>query len=204
MTPAPTGGAARQPDRRHGLRRRATVLSMLAALAAGSCSFGHGLPPIPDAPTNVYLLGPNDQIRIITFGEDALSEVFRVSDAGTIALPLLGIVKASGLTTEQLSSEIAEMLKQKALLRSPSVSIEVTEYRPVFVLGEVTRPGQYPYQPGMTVLSAVAIAGGFTYRAVEDRAAITRKVDGRPLQGSGMPETKVRPGDIITVPQRYF
>ncbi len=111
MTPDPSG------PRRRGAVRIMAVLSLLAALAAGSCSPGRGMPPIPDAPRHTYLLGPNDQIRIITFGEDALSEVFRVSDNDTIALPLLGIVKAAGLTTEQLSAQIAELLKQKALLR---------------------------------------------------------------------------------------
>jgi polysaccharide export outer membrane protein len=183
--------------------RRAALLLCAATLLA-SCAQGRDLAALPDAPSTEYRLGPNDQIRIITFGEDALSEIFRVNDAGNIALPLLGLVHASGLTTEQLSTVVADALRAKNLLRSPSVSIEVTEYRPVFVLGEVNHPGQFTYQPGMTVLSTIAIAGGFTYRAVEDYASILRRVDGQPVRGKVMPEATVRPGDIVTVYERYF
>ena len=184
------------------LTRRTLPLFAAAALAA--CAKGRDLPPLPDLASTAYRLGPNDQIRIITFGEDALSEIFRVNDGGNVALPLLGSVRAQGLTTDELGSHIAGLLKSRNLLRSPSVSIEVTEYRPVFVLGEVTRPGQFIYQPAMTVLSAIAIAGGFTYRAVEDYVAVTRVIDGKSVQGKAGPATVMVPGDIVTVFERYF
>jgi len=185
------------------LPRRA-FLALAAATALAACAPGRDLAKLPDAPGTVYRLGPNDQIRIITFGEDALSEIFRVNDNGNIALPLVGLVHAAGLTTEELSTIVADALRSKNLLRNPSVSIEVTEYRPVFVLGEVNHPGQFTYQPGMTVLSTIAIAGGYTYRAVEDYASILRRVDGQPVRGKVTPETTVIPGDIVTVYERYF
>lgn len=186
--------------------RRALLLASVAtvALSLATCTRGRDLPPLPEMASTAYRLGPNDQIRIITFGEDALSEVFRVNDGGFVALPLLGLVKATGLTPDQLSTSIANLLKSRSLMRNPSVSIEITEYRPVFVLGEVTHPGQITYQPGMTVLSAIAIAGGYTYRAVEDYAAVTRVIDGKPFQGKVTGATNLFAGDIVTVFERYF
>jgi polysaccharide export outer membrane protein len=115
-------------------------------------------------------------------------------------------VHAAGLTPAALGDSISHALKERHLLRDPSVAIEVVAYRPVFILGEVAKPGQYPYQPGMSVLTAVAVAGGFTYRAVESYAAITRT----PADGSGAVEgkversTRVEPGDVITVFERRF
>jgi polysaccharide export outer membrane protein len=186
------------------LRTRRIFFLATAAMVLATCTRGRNLPPLPDMASTAYRLGPNDQIRIITFGEDALSEVFRVNDAGDVALPLLGQVKALGRTPEELGAVIAELLKSRNLMRNPSVSIEITEYRPVFVLGEVMHPGQIIYQPGMTVLSAIAIAGGYTYRAVEDYAAVTRVIDGKPFQGKVTGATNLFPGDIVTVFERYF
>lgn len=180
-------------------------LLLLAPLALAACaSRGRDLPPLPPLASAAYKLGPGDQIRLITFGEDALSEIFRVNDTGSVALPLLGPIKAEGLTTEQLAARIAGELKSRQLLRNPSVSIEVTEYRPVFVLGEVSRPGQVTYQPGMSALAAIAVAGGYTYRAVEEYLGVTRTIDGQPFQGRAKAVTPLAPGDIVTVYERYF
>lgn len=184
------------------IMRLIRALPLLAALAA--CAPGRDLPNLPPLASVEYRLGPGDQLRMITFGEDALSEIFRVNDAGNIALPLLGTVKAQGQTTDELGARIAGLLKSRNLMRAPSVSVEVTEYRPVFVLGEVTRPGQVLYQPGMSVLSAIAIAGGFTYRAVDDTVAVTRVIDGTPVKGRAPTTTPLAPGDIVTVFERYF
>jgi polysaccharide export outer membrane protein len=184
------------------LDRRLLLLG-LPVLAACSAR-GSDLPPLPPLANHAYRLGPGDQIRVITFGEDGLSEVFRVNDAGNIAVPLLGPVKAAGLTTDELGLSIAALLRQRNLLRQPNVSVEVTEYRPVFILGEVSKPGQVYFQPGMTVLSAVAVAGGYTYRAVEGYAGVTRMIDGKPFQGRATPTTPLAAGDIVTVFERYF
>jgi len=176
----------------------------LVLLLAGCGGPGAQLPPIPPAPTDAYHLGPGDQIRVITLGEDRLTGEFRVNDSGAISLPLLGTVQVAGLTTAELEHVLGEALIRAQLIREPSVSVEVSVYRPIFVLGEVNHPGEYPYQPGMTVVSAVAVAGGYTYRAVEDRASIVRSTDGKAVEWRAERQTFVRPGDVITVYERRF
>jgi polysaccharide biosynthesis/export protein len=143
-------------------------------------------------------------VRLITFGEDSLTGEFRVSDSGTIALPLIGTVRASGLSPDALATRVSETLLHANLLRSPSVSAEVITYRPIFVLGEVSKPGQYPYQPGMTVVTAAAVAGGFTYRAFQSYASVMRTEDGGAVEGTASRQTLIQPGDVITVFERRF
>ena len=151
-----------------------------------------------------YSLGPGDQVRIITFGEETLTGEFRVNDSGSIALPLVGAVRAAGLTSSELETSVALALRRGNLVRDPSVAVEIIAYRPIYVLGEVNKPGQYPYQPGMTVVTAVAVGGGFTYRAVEDYAAVVRTVDGSAIEGRASRQSYVQPGDVITIFERRF
>jgi polysaccharide export outer membrane protein len=143
-------------------------------------------------------------VRLITFGEDSLTGEFRVSDNGTIALPLIGGVRAEGLSPDALAVRVGKVLVKANILRAPSVSAEVIAYRPIFVLGEVSKPGQYPYQPGMTVVTAVAVAGGFTYRAIQGYASVVRTQDGTAIEGKASRQTFVQPGDVITVFERKF
>jgi polysaccharide export outer membrane protein len=177
--------------------------AMTCLLLAG-CAPGSGLPSLPSTPAGPYRLGVGEQVRIITFGEERLTGEFKVNDRGQIAVPLLGNIPANGLTTTELEHSIAQQLVDKKVLVNPSVSVEVLAYRPVFILGEVTKPGEYPYKPGMTVLTAVAIAGGFTYRAETDYASILRRVDSHPVEGKVSRNVEVRPGDVIDVYERYF
>lgn len=191
------------------MTRPSTVLARLAPFAVlvwvAGCTPGEGLPPMPDYTASRYQLGSGDTVRIITFGEDQMTGEFRVDEQGEIAVPLLGEVKCAGLTTQQLQQRITAELKQRKVLTDPSVSIQVLAYRPVFVLGEVARPGQYPYQPGMTMLTAVAVAGGFTYRAVEGYADDIRTSDTRHAsEGRIMPRSLIAPGDVVKVFQRRF
>jgi polysaccharide export outer membrane protein len=176
---------------------------LLAALLA-SCAPGRDLPRLPPLIGHEYRLGPGDMVRIITYGEDPLTGEFRVNDQGAIALPLAGSIKADGLTPHELGDAVAAALTKGDVLRKPSVSVEVAMYRPIYVLGEVNKPGQYPYQPGMTVVSAAAVAGGFTYRAVEDYASVVRAVDGDSVEGKASRQALVQPGDVITVFERKF
>jgi len=180
------------------------ILPLACLLGATACQPGASMPPLSTAPAGPYHLGVGDQVRIITFGQDSLTGQFRVNDRGNIAIPLLGPVPAGGLTTAELERRIEQELKAKKVLLDPSVSVEVLGYRPIFILGEVTKPGEYPYQPGMTVLTAVAVAGGFTYRAQTDTAAILRKEDGRSVEGKVEPGTDVEPGDVITIFERLY
>ena len=184
---------------------KAGALSACAALLLlAGCAPGRNLPYLPPYQAQGYGLGAGDQIRIITFGEDELTGEFRVDDQGDIAVPLLGNVRASGLTPTQLGARISTELKNKNLLRNPSVAVEVLAYRPVFVLGEVAKPGQYPFQPGMTVLTTVAIAGGYTYRAFDDYVEMVRTTGKTPVTGKALPSALVAPGDVINVFERHF
>jgi polysaccharide export outer membrane protein len=194
----PDGGGAAT-----GLSRRAALLA-LGATALASCSPGGNLAPLPDTHGTVYRLGVGDQIRIITVGGTELTGDFRVNDGGDIAIPLLGTVHAAGLSTSELEQRIIKGLVDKQLFRDPSVAVEVLTYRPVFILGEVTKPGEYPYQPGMTLLTAVSIAGGFTYRAVTDYASVVRTIDGKPVEGKVDRQSFIQPGDVITIYERVF
>ena len=143
-------------------------------------------------------------VRLITVGDDTLTGEFRVSDSGAIALPMLGSVQAAGLTPDTLAVQLRDALIKANLYTAPSVSVEITTYRPIFVLGEVSKPGQYPYQPGMTMVTAAAVAGGFTYRAVQDYASIMRTRDGVAVEGKATRQSFIQPGDVITVYERRF
>ncbi len=182
------------------MRRFVPLLTVLLA----SCAPGRDLPRLPPLTGHEYRLGPGDMVRIITYGEDPLTGEFRVNDQGAIALPLAGSIKAAGLTPHELEVAVAAALTKGDVLRKPSVSVEVATYRPIYVLGEVNKPGQYPYQPGMTVVSAAAVAGGFTYRAVEDYASVVRTVAGDQVEGKASRQALVQPGDVITVFERKF
>ncbi len=186
------------------IRLALVLMPILVPVLAGCGGPGRSLPPIPQTVPGAYHLGPGDQVRIITLGEDRVTGEFRVNDSGEVALPLLGTVRAAGLTTGELQQALGAALVQAQLIKEPSVSVEVTGYRPIFVLGEVNHPGQFPYQPGMTVVTAAAVAGGFTYRAVEDRASIVRTIDGKAVVGLATRQTYVQPGDVITIYERRF
>lgn len=149
-----------------------------------------------------YTLDSGDRIRIVVFRHEDLSGEFEIDGGGNFAMPLIGEVSAAGLTTRQLEDRIATKLKDGYLV-DPQISIEVLNYRPFFILGEVNAPGSYPYVSGMSVINAVALAGGFTYRAKEDGIEIQRGGSGAPSV-IVTPDTPVLPGDIIRVPERFF
>ncbi|WP_246375906.1 polysaccharide biosynthesis/export family protein [Gluconacetobacter takamatsuzukensis] len=205
MTAAPS----RLPHACHMSARRVRPLAacMLATLLAplAGCAPGSSLPPLPPPSNTAYRLGAGDQLRVITYNELQLSNTFTVGDNGQIAFPLIGTIPAMGLTTNQLETDIASRLAGKGILNHPSISVEVTQYRPIFVLGEVSHPGQYPYMPGMTTLSAVALAGGYTYRAVTGYAgAVRNNGDSQTVEGRLKRDSLLQPGDVITIYERYF
>lgn len=179
------------------------ILFALIGLAA-CASPGSSLPPLPEESVQPYRLDSGDQVRVIVFGQPDLSGEFRVSDSGNIAIPLIGAIQARGRATRELEQAITSTILANGLLVNPSVSVEVQTYRPFFILGEVRNPGQYPYVNGMTVSTAVAIGGGFTFRAETNYVSITRQVDGRTIEGRAERNTLVRPGDVIYVFERYF
>lgn len=187
------------------MRRRGVLLLGIAApMLAGCYTPWANLPPVRPADISSYHLGPGDRVRVITVGEQDLTGEFNISDSGNIAVPMLGEVHAAGLTPAQLAARIADGLRRTRLFKNPSVSVEVVAYRPIFVLGEVNKPGQYPFQPGETVLTAVAVAGGFTYRAVTDEFSVLRTINGGAAEGRAGRQAFLQPGDVLTVYERRF
>jgi polysaccharide export outer membrane protein len=187
-------------------RRRFVTVSLGIALAGCAAwqAPGFRLPRLPASPGGAYRLGPGDEVTLRVYDQPQLSGDFDVDDSGMISLPLLGLVPAAGYTAETLAAEIVAALKAKNLILSASAAVEVSKYRPFYILGEVNTPGQYPYRPGMTVLTAISIAGGFTYRAEQDYAGVTRDTGSGPAQYRASTFAAVQPGDVITVFERRF
>lgn len=150
-----------------------------------------------------YTLASGDRIRVIVFGQDAISNSYAVSGSGHVSLPLTGDIAVGGMTTAETERTIESRLRA-GYLRDPHVSVEVEAFRPFFVLGEVTTAGQYPYINGMTAQKAVAIAGGFTPRGNQRGVEITRIVNGVPVTGTVPLTYPIRPGDTVTVDERFF
>ncbi|HMM13536.1 MAG TPA: polysaccharide biosynthesis/export family protein [Parvibaculum sp.] len=194
----------RFPAGKFGRLIAAGLMCLAVSLALSACAGGNSVTerPINEA-VEPYLLDSGDKLRVTVFGQSDLSGDFSVDGGGNIAIPLIPPVRARGLTTDGLQAAIEESLG-KTLLRNPNVSVQIMEFRPFFILGEVQRAGQYPFVNGMTVQSAVAIAGGFSYRANQDTVHITRKRGDRLMEMDVDTGAPVRPGDTILVKERYF
>jgi protein involved in polysaccharide export with SLBB domain len=150
-----------------------------------------------------YRLGPGDKVRVIVYGEQDLTGEYFVSGAGTVSLPLIGILSVSGHTLDQFKADVEDAYR-KGYLKDPSVAVEVLSYRPFYILGEVNKPGEYPYTNALTVLNAVATAEGFTYRANTRVVFIKHareKVEHKEKLTSDAP---VEPGDTIRIAERFF
>jgi polysaccharide biosynthesis/export protein len=167
------------------------------AVPAGPVAYAPVVAP-PD-----YTLDSGDRLRVVVFGQEGLTNAYLVDAAGCIDVPLIGQVLARGATTEELAHRIAARLRN-GFIREPHVAVEVVAYRPFFILGEVTAPGQYPYVPRMTAETAVAIAGGFTPRAFRRNLVVDRLVAGRIVRMSVPPSFPLRPGDTVNVQERWF
>ena len=151
-----------------------------------------------------YHLGSGDRVHIVVFGQKDLTGDYLVDGAGRISFPLIGQVQAGGLTASQLARAIASKLSPE-YLKHPEVSAEVLTYRPFYILGEVKSPGSYPYVSGMTVINAIALAGGFTPRAKEDDFSLARTGrNGKRVKIDANQNTPVEPGDVITVHERWL
>ncbi len=156
-----------------------------------------------EAPASEYVLGHGDRIRVTVFGHEDLSGEFLVSENGTIAMPLVGVLDFSGATVSEAQEMVVEALKPDYLL-NPRVSVEVLEYRPFYIIGEVNNPGPYPYVSGMTVREAVALGGGFTYRARTNRVMIIRATDDTRAERPIPVTDEVLPGDVVRVTERFL
>lgn len=181
----------------------ATVLAAATVLLSGCASQAPATKGFETAALQPYRLDSGDRLRVTVFEQAGLTNTYTVDQAGYIAFPLVGQVVARGQTLPALEGSIAAKLKQ-GYLRDPDVSIEIDRYRPVFVMGEVGRPGQYSYVPGMTAQNAIAIAGGFTSRGNERDVDVTRKINGQVVKGRTDVTAPILAGDTIYVRERLF
>lgn len=186
--------------------QRLLLIIVAAGLLTGCVggSSGAEMPAPPAQSATLYRLDAGDEVRITAYGLDALTNTYLVSDNGEISLPLIDNVTARGKTVGELQSDIAKVLYDRQILRSPSVNVQVTKYRPFYILGEVKSPGEYPYRPGMSVVTAVSMAGGYTFRADQKNMTITRNIEGRPVTGRAGETTQVQPGDTIRIKESWF
>lgn len=187
------------------LKIRSFVLAGVFALSAiSACSTYR---PVDEAfhkvLTQPYTLDAGDRMRISVYGQPDLTNSYSVDKAGYVSFPLIGSIVARRLTPNELETAIGRRLGGK-YLRDPNVSIEIDRYRPFFIMGEVNAGGQYSYVPGMTVQNAIAIAGGFTGRAMQENADVTRQVDGQVLVGRVPLSDPILPGDNIHIRERLF
>ena len=150
-----------------------------------------------------YTLDAGDRLRIVVFGQDGLTNSYVVGAGGYIDMPLIGAVAARGMTPDQLAGRISEKLRD-GFIREPHVAVEIESYRPFFILGEVTQPGQYPYVANMTAETAVAIAGGFSPRALRKSVILNRNYMGRQVRMVVPLTFPLRPGDTVNVQERWF
>ncbi|MCB1533547.1 MAG: polysaccharide export protein [Rhodoblastus sp.] len=185
------------------MRRMAAALSVILATLVSGCATRPYQGELAAVAEHPYAVGSGDRLRIIVFGQDSLSNSYSVDASGQISMPLIGLVPVNGMTTEQIQRAVESRLRS-GFLREPRVSCEVEAYRPFFILGEVTNAGQYPYVNGMTVQTAVAIAGGYTPRAAQAWARMTRVIDGRQVIGDVDMTYPVQPGDTIQIRERFF
>jgi polysaccharide biosynthesis/export protein len=150
-----------------------------------------------------YRLDAGDKLRVVVYGQEGLTNTYAIDAGGSITMPLIGSVPARGRTPAGLAADITAKLRN-GFIREPSVAVEIEAYRPFFILGEVAAPGQYPYVPNMTVESAVAIAGGFSPRALRDRVTLTHSDASGPMRLVVPLGTALSPGDTVLVGERWF
>lgn len=184
------------------------IVAMLATSGTSTLSPALAQDQYQSAPSSQpssgdYVLGPNDRVRLKVYGEADISGEYEIDNTGQISVPLAGHIPAAGLTTKELERAIAAALA-KGIVRDPRVNVEVALYRPYYILGEVKKSGEYPYRLGLTVLDAVASAGGFTYRANESKVYVRRAGSGAEQSYSLDTPVMVYPGDNIRVPERLF
>ncbi len=174
---------------------------LIGHLAALIALLGIVLPTISFAQGG-YRLGTGDKLKVTVFGEEDASGEYEIDASGAISAKLLGRIEVKGMTASQVEQTLIEQYRSHGFFRNPRISIELINLRPFYILGEVEKRGSYPYVNGLTVAQAVAIAGGYTYRASRSRLSVQRA--GAPKEEPATENTPVYPGDIVRVPERFF
>jgi len=175
---------------------------MIMALLLAGCASGGGERPVSTSAYQ-FRLGAGDVMHIDVYGEERLSKDYAVAGDGTVSIPLVGPLEARGLTLPDFKDLLVRELRAK-VLRDPLVTVDMVKYRPVYILGEVNQPGEYPYSSQMSVMALVAKAGGFTFRANEKIVLIRHGGDATEIQYRLMPDSAIQPGDTVRIPRSIF
>jgi protein involved in polysaccharide export with SLBB domain len=150
-----------------------------------------------------YQLGTGDRMKVTVYGEEDLSGEFVVDGSGQVQFPLIGQVNAAGLSVHEFITELTTNLAAK-YLKDPKVSVEIENYRPFYIMGEVNKPGEYPFENGLNLQGAVALAGGFTYRANDSTFYLRHRGETQESAIQSNKTTRILPGDVIRIPERFF
>ncbi len=187
----------------------AAALLCTALAACGSAdSLGPASPEqqqalIESAKTTSPVLQAGEKLKITVFGEDRLTGEYQIDPAGNLSLPLAGTIKAAGFAKRELEQRLAAKFSGE-YLRDPKVTVDVSDFRPFYILGEIAKPSEYPFRGGLDVMSAIALAGGPTYRASRSTVLIKHADESKFREYPLSPEIPVLPGDLIRLPERYF
>lgn len=176
----------------------------LATIAGGCTSATAGLNTVPTAASQEYQLVSGDKIRISIPDLQGADGEYLVDQTGVVSLPLIKEVKLAGLTLREAEAAITQVILDRRILVRPTVTIQAIGLRPVYILGEVNRPGEYNFRDGLTIFSVVSMAGGYTYRANTKSITVTRVVNGRSTTGKANENTLVMPGDQVRVVEKWF
>lgn len=183
---------------------RASLMVAVMALALSACALRYPPESYGFEPEHAYVLDAGDEVRVAVHEVDNIPQTYKVDAGGHISIPLAGVVEARGRTARQLEAAIAAKLRRR-ILNDPKVAVQIVAYRPFFVLGEVRNAGQYAFVNGLTIESAVAIAGGYTDRAFLAEARLVRPgPEGTTIVSYVPGGYPVRPGDTIFIPERWF
>ena len=182
----------------------ASVLSLGGCSSAGSSSLAaYQETAVVQTVSGPYRLHTNDQLHVQVYNEQTITGDYTIDGTGYVSIPVAGRVKAAGLTAEQLERRVAARLNG-SILKDARVNIQITTYAPFYIRGEVKKPGEFPYKPGLTIADAVALAGGYTYRADESRFLVRPTGSNAELTRPTGANPSVQPGDNITVPERFL
>jgi polysaccharide export outer membrane protein len=179
------------------------VLAAATPLLGCGSSVPGGDPPVPVAGQPVPL-GPGDKIHIVVYGQELMTNDYIIDRDGSIALPLAGRINVGGAVTADAEAAIRKRLTSGGIVVDPQVTVDVLQYRPIYVIGEVNKPGAYDYTSNIVMINAVALAGGFTYRAGKDGVTVIRGMEPNQQRYRVVQTTALQPGDVVLVPERFF
>ncbi|WIY54034.1 polysaccharide biosynthesis/export family protein [Devosia sp. YIM 151766] len=179
-----------------------SILILALTLTLGGCATNRSATYLVET-NGPYQLDTGDVVRVTVYGDAELSKSYRVGDEGAIAFPLVGAVAVRGSTTQDAGKRLARALAN-GYMRNPDVAVEIEQYRPFYIQGEIKTAGQFPYVPGMSVRAAISTAGGFTETADRNRAVVYRQQDNQMVKGNVELDFPIYPGDTVVVSERWF